>query len=158
MVNSQFLTQLDVFRVGVSVGLGCQIFFWTVSAGVNKERALFGSVVSGASTTLGAGVRGREEVAVGRWWLGGKPHEHTARCNSACVRRFSPVPQPDKRKTHPAAVQPHTTWCAGAEADMTQQGATLQNYNNELVKCTHRPPTYSATRVHAQRRPPTCRH
>ena len=36
---------------------------------------------------------------------------------------------------------------------MTQQGATLQNYNNELVKCAHRPPAYSAIRIRAQHRP-----
>ena len=67
-----------------------------------------------------------------------------------CVRSYEELryPRPDKCDNH-CRSQPHTTLCAGAAADMTQQGATLQNYNNELVKCEHRPPSYSATRIHA---------
>lgn len=79
--------------------------------------------------------------------------KHTARCNPACRASLGSARYPDKHETHPTAAQPHTTLCAGAAADMTQQGATLQNYNNELVKCAHRPPSCSATRIHAQLRP-----
>ena len=94
-------------------------------------------------------------VAACRLWLSGKTQRvqaHSA-TQPACVPRFSAVSQPDKRETHPTAVQPDTTLCAGAAADMTQQGATLQNYNNELVKCAHQPPSCSAARIHAQLRP-----
>ena len=30
-------------------------------------------------------------------------------------------------------------WQVSSRQAMTQQGATLQNYNNELVKCAHAP-------------------
>ena len=88
----------------------------------------------------------KSRSAAGGWaaWHTSTQHDATLRASVGSAR----YPQPDKRETHPAAAQPHTTLCAGAAADMTQQGATLQNYNNELVKCAHR--SHSAIRVHAQ--------
>ena len=112
---------------------------------LNKEHSNSAVVSGGCCLTFpracGAGRKPRS--AAGGWAANhtSTQHDATLRASVGSAR----YPQPDKRKTHPAAAQPHTTLCAGAEADMTQQGATLQNYNNELVKCTHRPPTYSAT-------------
>ena len=105
------------------------------------------------TTTAACGAGKESRLAACGWAAKHSVCKHTARRNPACVPRFSAVPQPDKRETHPTAAQPDTTLCAGAAAEMTQQGATLQNYNNELVKCAHRPPSCSATRIHAQLRP-----
>ena len=70
-------------------------------------------------------------------WAANHTRTHASLCAPVGSARY---PQPDTRETThcSAAIQ----LCAGAAADMTQQGATLQNYNNELVKCAHRPPAY----------------